>query len=147
MEVKWQYAIFSKTSKTHDSTDNFLRRNMNDKQCSNFFGGFPHSSSFKLRVEKFKTRLKLHKKKSSLVLFFFKRIWVASYKFGAKWKKSWSHENARMIFTSIEKGNVNLFHLSSRVRSVVYFSCGISMFPFFGFLFLVLVYSFSVSTT
>lgn len=48
-------------------------------------------------------------------------------------------------FTSIEKGNVYLFHLSSRVRSVVYFSCGISMVSFFGFLFLVLVYSFSVS--
>lgn len=103
MEVKWQHAIFSKISKTHDSTDNFLRRNMNDKQCSNFVGGFPHSSSFKLRVGKFKTRLKLHKKKSRLVLFFFKRIWIASYKFGAKWKKSWSHENARMISQASRK--------------------------------------------
>ena len=103
MEVKWQYAIFSKISKTHDSTDNFLRRNMNDKECSNFVGGFPHSSSFKLRVGKFKTRLKLHKKKSRLVLFFFKRIWIASYKFGAKWKKSWSHENARMISQASRK--------------------------------------------
>lgn len=70
MEVKWQYAIFSKISKTHDSTDNFLRRNMNDKQCSNFVGGFPHSSSFKLRVGKFKTRLKLHKKNQGQNYFF-----------------------------------------------------------------------------